>query len=67
MGSAPYENGAARDKWPAFSEYMSEQYSEAEIRQILSTIQGAIADSRWFEVAYRPDLSNPPADATSNE
>ena len=45
---------------------MSAAYSEAEIRQILAIIQGATEEARWYEVAYRPDLSNM-GGATSND
>lgn len=64
--STPFANGAARDKWPKFRDYMSAQYSDAEIRQILADIQGATDETRWFEVAHRPDLSNSGATATND-
>lgn len=66
LTATPFESGAERDKRPSFQDFMSAQYSAAEIRQILETLQGATVESRWFEVAHRPDLSHS-GSATSND
>ena len=61
-----YDTGAERDRWPGFGDFMGAMYTEQETRQILEMLNDAMESSDWYEVAYRPDLSNPPGATTSN-
>lgn len=61
-----YDSGAERDKEPEFGATMSAMYSDREIEQIMDMLRGATAESTWFEVVYRPDLSHPPAASTND-
>ena len=61
-----FDTGAERDKWPAFGDFMSAAYSESEIRQILETFRGSSGRRVTVEIAYRPDLSHPPATSTTS-
>jgi hypothetical protein len=64
--ATPFASGAARDQWPTFQEFMGAVYSNAEIRQILATLNGATESSEWYEVVFRPDLSHYTGPTTTN-
>jgi hypothetical protein len=61
-----YDSRAERDKWPVFEDYMSAAYSQSEIDAIMEKVTGAVIQRTIVEVMYRPDLSHPPAPATTS-
>ena len=55
-----FESGADKDKRPRYGPHMSKMYSDEEIDQIFAALNKATLEILWFEVRYRPDLSNQP-------
>ena len=60
-----FDNGADRDGWTPFGEFMS-IYTDEERDQIMDTLRSTIVSSRWYEVTRRPDLSHTGPAGSSN-
>ena len=64
VSATPFANGAERDRWPEFDDFMS-AYSTQEREQIMDALRGSMVSSEWYEVVYRPDLSYTAGAATN--
>lgn len=62
--ATPFANGAERDRWPEFNDFMS-AYSAQERDQIMDALRRSTVSTEWYEVALRPDLSYMGGDATN--